>query len=231
MWHDLWTYKVEVVPVALAFILVEFLGWLHRRAKNYYVPVYFTIFPVGSLNKDIAVYFGEDYPIYEGSALSPVDAQALRNRIRRVTVLSLCIAAIVVPLASGFLCVFFLNPNMLTVTLLLIVSYKAFKIWDALKSLQDTAIARFKTNVFVVTIYIMFLGMFTEMFRTAYLWGYEYSVEGDWMGLFSALSNMLFAKVLVMGLLLSVVGHIIMSMLLDPELRDEIFKEVDKSSE
>ncbi len=60
IWWQVWTYKVSLVPVLLTYLLLDSQAIIRRITKQYYVPIYFIIFPDGHTDKMYAEYFSED---------------------------------------------------------------------------------------------------------------------------------------------------------------------------
>jgi hypothetical protein len=54
--EEIWNYKIQIIPIILGILIVEFPNWIRKLKKLYYVPIYFSIFPLRELNQELSYY-------------------------------------------------------------------------------------------------------------------------------------------------------------------------------
>lgn len=218
MLEDLWAFKVQVIPVALALFLFEAPAMIRRAKRLYYVPIYFTFFPLRELNSDLSIYLGEDYFVGTGQ-LGDQDAEVLRGKILAKSIVSMVIAAILTPLFTGFVGAFFLTTDTLFQFLLVLVAFKLVGIWRAIAGFRHHAIATTRNKVLLGVIYFFYLGVIVQMVLTAYTWTFPYVQAGTWHALLADLSKLLFGKVVAQGLVLALLTAVFVWLITEHKFR------------
>jgi hypothetical protein len=230
VFEQIWNYKIQLAPIFLAFVIFEIPTLIRKWKKMYYVPIYFALFPLDELNKEIAIYFGEEYETHKGADYTSEQAEKVRKKIIQISMISLFLAAVVTPLIAGFISSLFLSRDLLAPFLVFLVAVKAKRIVDSLIGLRGESIGTKKNTALIATTYVTYLGTAVEMFRTAYNYGQPFAAAHNWGGLASDLSTLIFGKVIVGGIIMAVMGSVVTSLILDRKLREQIIKENSKSS-
>ena len=81
MLEQLWQYQLQIIPVIIFLGIFESPAFIRRINKTFYVPVYFSVYPLRQINQDLSTYLGEDDFCDEGCRLDPSQAEALRRKI------------------------------------------------------------------------------------------------------------------------------------------------------
>lgn len=107
--EDIWFARIQLLPVLLTILLFELPAVIRRWKKLLYVPIYFPAFPLREINQDLSTYLAEDEFYGEGERLTEQQAETLRRKIIRVSIISMGISALLTPLAVGFVSAFYLS--------------------------------------------------------------------------------------------------------------------------
>lgn len=216
---SLWSYKLQVAPLLLAMLLIEIPTAIRRRHKLYYVPIYFSVFPLRELNADLATYLGEDY--FLGGDSDEGVAERLRKKIVVDSVMSVALSALIVPLFAGFVSAFFLPAELLSSFIVIFLLYKLVGIVQAMVAFPRHAIGTPRNLVMLGLTYIGYLGVASEMILKSYRFASPFVALQDWGGLFASTADLIFSRVIAEFLLLAVLTSIFATMLLDRKVRDE----------
>jgi len=54
--EEIWNYKIQIIPIILGILIVEFPNWIRKLKKLYYVPIYFSILSLRELNQELSYY-------------------------------------------------------------------------------------------------------------------------------------------------------------------------------
>src|SRR3990172_9307093 len=107
--EEIWHTQIQLAPVLLSIFLFELPAIIRRWKKLFYVPIYFSVFPLRELNQDLSTYLVEDEFIGLGERLSEKEAEKLRRKIILVSIVSMAIAALLTPLVVGFISAFYMD--------------------------------------------------------------------------------------------------------------------------
>ena len=225
----IWEFQIQIVPVLLALLLVELPNWVRRRTKFFYVPIYFTMFPLRDLNPNLAVYLGEDYYCEAGPDPKDQDPEQLRRRIYVTAAISLFISAVLLPGFAGAVGAFFLTPSTLWQFLFVFIAYKAIGIVRAIVGFPKHAVGSKRNVVMLSLIYGAYLGVAVEVIRSAYEWTHAFVLAGDWGGLLAGINDLVFSRVLLEFLLLAVLTSVFVSLITDRDLRRENLRKMGYS--
>lgn len=215
----IWSYEIQVVPIALAMLLIEVPTAIRRLQKFHYVPIYFSVFPLRELNADLALYLGEDY--FLGGEPNENAAERLRKKITLTSVISLALSAIVIPAFAGFGSGLFLPSRLLAQFILVFLAYKAVGIIRAVIDFPKHAIGSARNISLLCVIYVGYLGVASEMIVKTYRFARQYVEAGDWTGLAGATADLVFSRVIAEFLILTVVTTFFSSAIMDREVRRE----------
>lgn len=215
----IWNYDVQVLPVLLALLLFEIPNWIRRSTGFFYVPIYFPIFPLRELNRDLALYLKEDY--WLGEDQSDEEAEGLRRRLILRSIGSIALAAVAIPALAGFLGSFFLTRETLAQFLVVLVAYKLVGITRAIRDFHQHARGSARNRLLLSVIYFLYLGVMVQMVRAAYLWAAPFVARGEWAGLASAVSDLIFGKAIAQGIILAALTAVFVSLLADRKVRQE----------
>jgi len=219
MIEQIWQYRIQLLPVLLTLLIFEIPAIIRRMKKLYYVPIYFSIYPLREINQNLSVYLAEDYFICTGCDLPEDQAEKLRKRIIYTSIISASLDAVVIPLAIGFLTAFYLPPHVFTQFLIVLLIYKALTITNSLKNFHYHSIGSKRNIALLIIVYIVYIGVVIEMLRTSYSWTKPFVLAGNWTGLWSALTAFIFGKVIAEGLVLAVVVALFANYIADREIR------------
>ncbi len=217
-----WNYQIQVLPAIAALLFIEVPTAIRRRQKFYYVPIYFSVFPLRELNADLAHYLGEDY--FTGGEPNEAAAESLRKKILLTSVLSIALSALVIPAFAGFGSAFFLTSAMLRQFVLVFLVYKAIGIIRALADFPTHAVGTKKNTLLLVLIYIGYLGVASRMIIRSYGFARAYVEKSDWMGLLGSTSDLIFSRVVAEFLLLAVITTAFTNYIMDRKIRAENIK-------
>lgn len=219
MIEQIWQYKIQIVPIVLTLFIYELPAIIRRAKKIFYVPIYFSIYPLREINQDLSVYLAEDYMIYAGCDLSEAEAEKLRKKIIFTSIVSVSLDAIVIPLLIGFVAAFYLQVDVFTQFLVALLIYKVFTVIESLRTFHYHSIASKRNMVFLAFIYLSYIGVAIEMLKTSFYWTTPFIAAGNWSGLWSAVTALVFGKVIAQGLLLAVLVGILTRYFADREIR------------
>lgn len=225
----LWTLQVQVFPVLIALLVLELPGFIQRRYRLAYVPIYFTLFPLGELNKDLSVYLGEDF--WYGSHLTDAEAEDLRRSLMFKSMLSMTLAALVVPLLTGFIVSFFLAPAILSEFLMCAIVLKSYRIVRAVHDFPQHANGTLRNRLFLGFIYLLYLGVLVQMIFMSYQWTRPLVTAGDWSAILSGVSDFLFAKIVAQLVIVSLLTAAFVSIVADRNLRIQNIRQSESTDE
>lgn len=225
MIEQLWKIEIQIVPVLLSVLVVELPNWFRKFKKLYYIPIYFSIFPLRELNSDLSIYLGDDYFEGYGGDLTEENLKKLKSKIRRESIFSIIISALLIPLIAGFVFAFYLPRDILIQSIIFIGVYKLYNIIRAIIGFKYHAISTLKNKWILSVLYFGYLGVFIQMLLKSYNWTYQFTVKNDWSNLLSELSDLIFNKAIVQFLLLALLSAIFTNMIADKDIRDENIRE------
>jgi hypothetical protein len=221
MIEEIWNYKLQIIPIILAILMVELPNWIRKLKKLYYVPIYFSIFPLRELNEELSYYLGEDYFIGLGSELNESELKKLKKKIIIDSIISTLISAVLIPTIAGFIFAFIFSKEVLLQSLISIFIYKLVIVSMAVWNFKYHALAKTKNILLLIIIYIGYIGVFIQMIRTSFNWATPYINNNNWTGMANGLAELIFNKGIAQGLILAAVTAIIIALFTDKEIRDE----------
>ena len=224
MIEEIWNYKIQIIPIILGILIVELPNWIRKLKKLYYVPIYFSIFPLRELNQELSYYLGEDYFMGEGSELNETELKKLKKKIIIDSIFSTLISAVLIPAIAGFIFAFIFSKEVLLQSLIAIFIYKLVIVSMAIWNFRYHAIASSKNIFLLILIYIGYIGVFIQMIRTSFNWASPYILDENWSGMASGLADLIFNKGIAQGLILASVTAIIVAFFTDKEIRNENLK-------
>lgn len=224
MIEEIWNFKIQITPIVLAILIVELPNWIRKLKKIYYVPIYFSIFPLRELNEKLSYYLGEDYFIGEGAELSEIELKKLKKKIVVDSIVSALISTILIPAIAGFIFAFIFSKEILIQSLIAIFVYKFVIVSMAVWNFKYHAIATPKNIFFLIIIYIGYIGVFIQMIRTSFNWASPLIEIKDWSGMANGLADLIFTKGIAYGLIFALVTAIIVTLITDKEIRNENLK-------
>jgi len=219
--RTIWEFKLQILPALVILILTELPNIIRRFKRLYYIPIYFSIFPLRELNPNLAIYLGEDYFIGYGSSLNNAEVAKIKRKIVIDSAISMFISSVVIPSIVGFIIAFFLNSNLLLQSLVVVFIYKIINIIRAVWDFKEHAVASKKNIIILVFIYVAYLGVFFQLINTTYDWARPFILDENYKGLFKSLSELIFSKGLLQGLLLAALSAFFGNIITDKTIRDE----------
>ena len=133
---EFWNLKINIIQFLIALSIVELPNFYRKLKKFYYIPIYFSIFPLRELNQNLSLYLAEDYFVCIGIDLSAEEISKMKKRIIIDSAISMLISAIIIPVISGFLFAFlFDSANVFSIIILILIykSYYIFKIMQLVR--------------------------------------------------------------------------------------------------
>jgi len=221
MLEEIWQYKLQIVPVLLFMLLFELPAFLRKLKKTFYVPIYFSIYPLRQINQDLSTYLGEDDFYDEGWRLDPAQAETLRRKIIFTSVVSATIDALLVPLVVGLVAAFLLEKAAFFQFVTVLAVYKVISISFSLRNSHLHILDSKWKNALLAIIYIAYIGVVIEMLRTSYFWASPFVSASDWAGLLSSFSAFVFGKTLAQGLVFAFLVAIFSNFIADRKLREQ----------
>lgn len=219
-----WELKVQILPILISLLIVEVPNIIRKLKKFYYIPIYFSIFPLRELNPNLAYYLGEDYFTGIGSSLNEEELERLKKKLVIDSIISIFIDAIVIPSLAGFVFAFFLDNELLLQAVIVILTYKLFKVIRAIFDFKDHAIGSKKNIILLLIIYVGYLGVFVQLIFNAYYWANPFINKSDYKGLLLSLSDLIFNKGIAQGLILAALAAFFANQLADMKIRKENVK-------
>jgi hypothetical protein len=216
--NDIWNWKIQVLPILLSIILFEAPAIIRRWKKILYVPIYFSVFPLRELNQDLSIYLVED-DLKSGEQLTTEQAERLRKKIILVSILSMAIGALLTPLIVGFSSAFFMDKDVFVQFIIILLIYKVMLLSKSIYQFHLHAIGSALNLLLLGIIYFCYLGVVFEVLRTSFNWTLPYVQGGNWGGMLSDLSALVFGKALIGILILSLFTSIFVSLITDREIR------------
>jgi len=186
--------------------------------------VYFSIYPLRGINQNLSVYLAEDYMIFAGCNLSEKQAEKLRKKIIFTSIVSASLDAVVIPIVIGFVAAFYLPANVFAQFIVVLVLYKAVTVTNSLRNFHFHSIGSRRNIVFLIFIYIMYIGVVVEMLKTSYSWTSPFIIAGNWAGLWAALTALVFGKIIAQGLVFAILVAIFTNYIADREIRKKNVK-------
>lgn len=221
---SIWEYKLQILPVLLALLLTETPNIIRKYKRFYYIPIYFSIFPLRELNPNLAIYLGDDYFLKAGSSLKDKDVAKIKRKIIVDSAIAMFISAIAIPSIAGFVFSFFLNEDLLTQSIFVILVYKMINIIRSVWGFKGHAIASKKNIILLIVIYIAYLGVFFQLLNNSYEWARPFIITNNYRGLITSLSDLIFNKGIAQGLILTALGAFFGTLITDKKIRDENIK-------
>jgi hypothetical protein len=219
MLQDIWSWKIQLLPILLSILLFELPAIIRRWKKLYYVPIYFSIFPLREINQDLSIYLVEDDFIGTGERLTDDQAEKLRKKIILVSILSMAIGALLTPLMVGFVSGFYMSKEVFIQYVVILLIYKIVFLSKSIYQFHLYAVGSVKNRIFLGFIYFCYLGVVFEVLRTSFYWTLPYVHSKEWVNFFSDLSSLVFGKALVGILILSLLTAVFVSLITDREIR------------
>lgn len=228
MVDKIWSYQIQVLPVVIAFGLFQIPSILHRLKKQYYVPIYFSIFPFNIINFNLSKYLADDY---FGEEMSDVDAEIFRGKLIYTSALSLTISTIAIPSFTGFIGAFFLTKETLFQFLLFLLVYKLVSIIKSIINFHHNAIATTKKRILLSLIYFFYIGIVVNIIKSTFHWAQPYILKSDWMGLLSALNKFCFYTIGIKGIIVLIITSAFSYYFADRNIRKENLQRMKSWSE
>lgn len=219
MIDQIWQFKIQLIPVVLTLFIYEVPAMIRRARKLFYVPIYFSIYPLREINQDLSVYLAEDYMICAGCDLTEKQAEKLRKKIILTSIVSASLDTILIPILIGFIAAFYLPSDVFTQFLVVLVVYKVITVTTSVRNFHYHSIGNRRNIAFLIFIYIVYIGVAIEMLKTSYSWTTPFVLAGNWYGLWSAFTALVFGKIIAQGLVLAVLVAIFTNYIADREIR------------
>lgn len=216
---NIWNFKLQIFPILLAVVLFELPAIIRRKKKLYYVPIYFSVFPLRELNQDLSTYLVDGEYADCGEPLSTKEAEKLKKKIMLVSMVSMLVGALLTPLYVGFASAFFMDKELFIQFVSILLIYKTVLLFKSIYEFHYHLIASAKNRMFLGIIYFVYLGVVFEVLRNSFTWTLPFVKSGDWLDLLSSLSTLLFGKVVIGIFLLVLLTSYFSSLVTDRDIR------------
>ena len=120
----------------------------------FYVPIYFSVFPLREINQDLSTYLVEDEFIGLGERLTDDQADKLRKKIIVVSIISMTIATLLTPVIVGFLSAFYMDKETFFQFIFILLSYKVILLIKSIYQFHLYAVGSIRNRFFLGFIYI-----------------------------------------------------------------------------
>ncbi|MFH1008955.1 MAG: hypothetical protein V1800_15890 [Candidatus Latescibacterota bacterium] len=217
--NDIWNWKIQILPILLSILLFEAPAIIRRWKKLFYVPIYFSVFPLRELNQDLSTYLVEDDYGGLGERLTTEQAESLRKKIILISIVSMAIGALLTPLIVGFSSAYFMSRDVFIQFIIILLMYRVFLLSKSIYHFHLHAVGSTRNRILLGFVYLCYLGVVFEVLRTSYNWTFSYVQAGKWSDLFSDLSALVFGKALIGVLVLSLLTAVFVSLITDREIR------------
>jgi|GEM_PF-2913784 len=222
MLTKLWNYQIQIIPVILGLLIYEFPAFIRKLRKLYYVPVYFSIFPLRAINSQLANYLGDGLSALPD--LSNVEKEKLRKKIIFISIVSMFIDACLIPLIMGAIFSTFFRPEIFRQFLLIFVIIKIITILLSLKNFHlysSDNIGTKRNHIRLIIVYICYLGVVYELLRKSYFWAFPYISKGNYLGLLIGIKEIIFSHIIPMILILNLIVYFFTKSITDRKFIDE----------
>lgn len=214
-----WTLEMRVVQVLVGLLIAEAPMWLRRVTNKYYAPMY-APFLLDSLNKDLAIYYGEDF-YGRGAELDELALKRIKKRLVTISFVSMLLSAVITPWFYGAVLAFVLVPASFAQFLLVMALYRAIRSYWSYRDFGAHGIATRATQGVLALTYFMYVGAATTLAFQAYEWARPFAVAGNWVGLLGAVSDLVFVKMALFGIAVAAASSFFADQLADPDLRKD----------
>lgn len=217
---EIWNLKLQILPIVISIAIFELPAIIRRWKKLFYVPIYFSVFPLREINEDLSTFLMEDYFIGLGERITKVQAEKLRKKIILISIISMLIGALLTPLAVGFASAFYMSKVVFYQFIAILLLYKFVLLSKSIFQFHLHAISS-KRNYFLLgLIYICYLGVVFEVLRSSYNWTIPYIQSKQWGNLLSDLSSLVFGKAIIGILILSLITALFVTLITERGMKE-----------
>ena len=218
---DLWGFSVQLVPMLLALIIIELPNYIRQMKRLYYVPIYFSIYPLRELNGDLSWFLDEDYNYYRERDKSEAEISVIKRRIQITSVISIAISAVAIPALAGFLFAFIFDRPLITQFTIVAGLYYLWKCVSAIKNFKFYAVASRKNTILLALVYFGNIGVFLTMVNKTFSWTFNFVESNNWSGLFYSLADLVFSQAIASAIILAGVTAVIIEYFTKERIKDE----------
>lgn len=227
MLERIWSFEIQIAPIILAFIIFQVPSMIHKLKKQYYVPIYFSLFPFNIINKSLSIYLVDDYL---GENMTDKQAEEYRRKVIFISVISVSISIIVIPFLTGFLSSFFLSESTLFRFLLCLSIYLIFVTFKSTLNFKHHSISYKGNTAFLLIIYFLYVGMVIYVIHNSYMWTRDYTKVGDWIGLLTSSADFIFGTIGIKGIMPIIIMGAFSHKIFDRKIRQENIEEIKSRS-
>ena len=218
---EIWTIELPIVQAIFGFAIFDGLLLIRIWKKLYYIPMYFGFFPFNQLNKNLAIYLGEDYMEMTGIHWGAEKAEAFRKTIRVTAAISVFLTAVATPIIGGFLSSFMISPRAFLGTIFILVIFKAIGITKSLIGFKDHAIANKRNYAILIVVYLTYLVTTVHLASEVFEWSSVKITSKDWSGMAGDMVSFFIKDILVLGGILGLLTGFALDKFADPTVRKE----------
>lgn len=193
-----WEYKIQILPVLLAFIIFKIPSILHRLKKEYYVPIYFSIYPFSKLNSSLSNYLGENFFCDD---MDEVTAENFRNNLIVKSTISLSISVLLIPVFVGFVDSFFLTIDTLWQFLIFLAVERFYHVVKSILKFHEYTFSTWKYKIILIITYTFYIGIVLTLIYKTYVWANKFVITNDYFGMMSDIWNLIFVEIGIKGII------------------------------
>lgn len=153
---NIWEYQIHVVPIIVLVLIYELGFFIRKYKRRVYIPVYFSVFPFSETNLNVAQFLGEDYWYDTDKVDTDTKKKEKLLQIRYISMISLAISAIIIPIATGLIAHFIVDRKIFTDFVIVLFTYKTMEFGVALKHFGDRGYQNARIYE-LGTVYIIYL--------------------------------------------------------------------------
>lgn len=190
MIYYLWSYKIQLVLVFVGLLLFYVPSYLRKLNRFVYAPLYFAIPPFNSLN----VIFDNYHYATEK------DRSEKRKKMRTISSFSTIIDAIIIPLAVGLICTFFMTIEIFQQFLILLVMSLIYRTIYSAYNFSKEFYSTKNLVAILMVVYIIYVFVVSNTLNYSFYWSIGYIESRNYYGLILDLKTIIFR--LIMNLIL-----------------------------
>lgn len=221
-------FNLETLMLGFSAALIfEFIIQIRKYLDFQYTPIYFSFLPFRVLNRDLAIYIGDDFWMgkSEDHSLTKAEARTLEFRIRARGILAAVVSAVAIPAVAAFCVAQYMTPKAIWSSMVIIAGIQVFRVYLASRDFYLHAEQSDKqVRTWLRVVYAFYLGTMLWMYHHSYFWVRAYVEKKDYAELASTLTGKLFGDIIVSGLLLAAVATLFLNYLTDhnkPRISDD----------
>jgi hypothetical protein len=104
--------------------------------------------------------------------------------------------------------------------------YRALRCYWSYRDFGTHSVATRGSLAVIAIIYVMYVGAVTQLAREGFMWAQPFVLSGNWSGLVGALSDLIFVKGAILGMLVAGASSYFSGLIADPDLRNDQLEKI-----